>query len=101
MREFVWLERDGRMVGRFIGDDGPDNSSELPFPRIMSDQIEIQSMADGKVYTSKAELRRSYRQQGYIEVGNEDVTQHVKRPKPDRKPIREAVGRAMNRVGLV
>lgn len=74
-------------------------ASDLPFPCVISDQIEIKSMADGQMYTSKSGLRKSYRQLGYIEVGNEE--QKPKAPhKPDRKAIRDSVGRAMNRVGI-
>jgi hypothetical protein len=74
-------------------------ASDLPFPRVISDQIELKSMADGQMYTSKSGLRRSYRQLGYVEVGNEELKPTPK-PNPDRKAIRESVGKAFARAGL-
>ena len=53
----------------------------------------IQSMADGKFYTSKAELRAEYRARGLTEMGNSKPAP-FKKPKPDRKAIRDAVKRA-------
>ncbi len=74
-------------------------ASKLPFPMVISDQIEIQNQVDGKIYTSKAALRQSYRANGYVEVGNEELK--VKRTvKPDRKAIKDSVRRAAARVGL-
>lgn len=74
-------------------------ASKLPFPMVISDQIEIQNQVDGKIYTSKSALRQSYRQNGYIEVGNEELK--VKRTvKPDRKAIRDSVRKAAARVGI-
>lgn len=49
------------------------NRSHLPAPRIVSDSIEVQSMLDGKTYTSKAGLRQTYRAAGVEEVGNEPM----------------------------
>lgn len=73
--------------------------SGLAFPMVISDQIEVKSMVDGQTYTSKSRLRRSYRENGYIEVGNEEQKMPPK-PKPDRKAIRESVAKAMNRAGI-
>ena len=56
-------------------------------------------MVDGKVYTSKEALRRSYRARGYTEVGNEEIKPRPK-PKPDRKAIKESVGKAFARAGI-
>lgn len=55
----------------------------------------LQSMIDGKFYTSKAKLRAEYRAHGVIEVGN-DAQRFTKpkKPKSDRKAIRDAVKRA-------
>jgi hypothetical protein len=76
--------------------------SDLPFPMVISDQIELQGQHDGKIYTSKALLRRSYREQGYVEVGNEWLNKEFSKPKPkvDRKAIRESVAKAKARVGI-
>jgi hypothetical protein len=66
---------------------------------IIGDTVEIKSMVDGKIYTSKAALRASYRARGYAEVGNEELKPAPK-PKPDRKAISESVGKAFARAGI-
>ena len=68
----------------------PAARSALPAPRIMSDNIEIQSMLDGKVYTSKAQLRGTYRSAGVEEIGNEKPKAPQK-VTPDRREIRKAL----------
>lgn len=77
--------------------------SSLPSPMFVRDCIEMQSMVDGKVYTSKAAYRKHLRQKGYIEVGNEYLRNEPKTPEPkiDRKAIRNAVGKSLNRVGII
>ncbi|HWU63577.1 MAG TPA: hypothetical protein VN112_16280 [Ensifer sp.] len=45
--------------------------SSLPAPRIVSDNIEIRSMLDGQMYSSKSQLRGTYKAAGVEEVGNE------------------------------
>jgi hypothetical protein len=47
----------------------------VPAPFVISDEIigGIESMVDGKIYDSKSALRRSYKEQGYIEKGNDRV----------------------------
>jgi hypothetical protein len=77
-----------------------DLQSELGAPYFISDNLEslgglngIQSMADGKFYTSKAKLRAEYRARGLTEMGNSKPAP-FKKPKPDRKAIRDAVKRA-------
>ena len=71
---------------------------------VISDNLEsigglngIQSMADGRFYTSKAKLRADYRARGMIEMGN-DKAAPMKKPKPDRMKIKEAVHKAVNAV---
>lgn len=86
------------MVPKHLAGERPNARSRLPGPMIISDQIELQSQVDGLIYTSKSALRRSYRERGYIEIGNEEQKPFVR--KPDRKAIRNAVGKAMNRVGI-
>lgn len=77
--------------------------SDLPMPMIRLDTTEpLRSMADGKVYTSKAAMRASYKASGnpqgieYTEVGD-DKSFVTPAPKPlkraDRKSVREAVER--------
>lgn len=51
----------------------PVARSHLPSPRFMTDTIEVRSMLDGKMYTSKANLRSTYRAAGVEEVGNDPI----------------------------
>lgn len=63
------------------------SASDLPSPHFISDSIEIQSMHDGQIYTSKSRLRSEYKAHGVIEIGNEK--QPALTPyKADRKAIR-------------
>jgi hypothetical protein len=76
--------------------------SDLTAPMVISDVIMdgVQSMVDGKMYTSKARLRASYKAHGVIEVGNDPARlRPFKRPKPDRKKIRESLEKAVAKVG--
>ncbi|MBX4957017.1 hypothetical protein [Rhizobium lentis] len=66
--------------------------SDLPSPHFVSDTIDIQSMHDGRHYTSKAKLRSAYRAAGVVEIGNEKP-QPIERPKADRKAIRDELRR--------
>lgn len=68
---------------------------------VIGDTMEdgVQSQLDGKIYTSKSELRKTYRKAGVLEVGNDP--QRFKpfvKPKPDRKAIKTAVEKAAARV---
>jgi hypothetical protein len=56
-------------------------------------------MADGEFYTSKAKLRRSYRELGYIEIGNE-VQTPPKRKRADKREISDSVEKAFARAGV-
>lgn len=98
--KWVWFDNGrGRQVMRKVYDAPPPARSELPCPLVITDNIEVQSMVDGKMYTSKAALRQSYREKGYIEVGNEEMKTPPK-PEVDRKRIRESAARALNQVGI-
>ncbi|MBX5157034.1 hypothetical protein HJB88_21160 [Rhizobium sp. NZLR5] len=66
--------------------------SDLPSPHFVSDSIDIQSMHDGKHYTSKARLRSEYRAAGVEEIGNEKP-RPIEKPKTDRSEIRNDLRR--------
>lgn len=75
--------------------------SSLPSPMVIGDTMEegVQSQLDGKIYTSKSELRKTYRRAGVLEVGNDPQRfKPFKKPRPDRKSIKTAVERAAARV---
>ena len=77
-------------------------------PMVITDEMPpTQSMADGKVYTSKAAIRATYKPSGnaegacYTEVGNDPaMLRRQPKPKPNRKTIKAAVGQAFSRAGL-
>lgn len=98
--EFIWIDLgNGRQGLRKVKEETPPARSSLACPMVVSDQIELKSMVDGNMYTSKRALRNSYRARGYVEVGNEEQKM-PKKPKPDRKGISNAVGKAFARVGI-
>ena len=82
--------------------------ARLGAPMVISDEMPpTQSMLDGKYYTSKAALRATYRPSGnaegarFVEVGNDPAMLRPRpKPGPDRKAIRDSVGRAFARSGL-
>jgi hypothetical protein len=78
--------------------------SDLPTPMVITDTMEpVQSMLDGKYYTSKSKLRETYRAAGVTEVGNDpsvtDPKPHRK-PKPSKAEARAAIDKAFSRAGL-
>lgn len=83
MSRGTWVYRDGRVVEKHLAGPliarGP--RSELPTPMVISDHCEVKSMLDGKIYTSKRGLEKSYREGGVICIGNEKQT-----PRAPAKP---------------
>lgn len=100
---YRWFDLgNGRMVYRKAPEPKPGRSA-LPCPGVVKDFDEpVQSMADGKWYTSKAALARSHRASGnphgqdFIELGNEmpQFKEHV----PDAQKRREHVRQALRDV---
>jgi len=73
--------------------------SDLPAPMVIIDTMgPVQSMLDGKLYDSKSELRKTYKQAGVVELGNDPQRY---RPKPkakvDRRQIRDTLHKAKAR----
>jgi hypothetical protein len=64
-------------------------------PGVISDEActPFRSMADGKMYDSKSEYRKSLKAQGYEEVGNEDM-----RPPKPKEPSKEEIVSDIKRV---
>lgn len=91
----TWVYRNGKLVEKFGPDDvRPEPArSDLPFPMLISDEMQAIEHVDGRFYTSKSEFRKVTRANGLIEVGNE-------RPKPRKrssvsdKAISDAVDKA-------
>lgn len=82
----------------------PVARSDLPTPLIISDTIEpTRSPADGRLYTSKAALRSTYKPSGnpqgksYVEMGNDALTAPAAPPKADPVGIDVAIEKAVAR----
>lgn len=101
----TYVHRDGKWVNKETGlVDPPRYPGQICMPRIdTSDSQEpTMSMADGKMYTSKAAMRESYKASGnpqgetYVEVGDDQSYKHQAQAKrkPDDKIISESVDRA-------
>jgi hypothetical protein len=86
----------------------PDNRSDLAAPMLIRDSMDaVQSMLDGKMYDSKRGLRKTYREAGVIEVGDdksytdpERLAERKRLKQASKKKIEASVGRAMSRAGL-
>ena len=84
-QRFVW--RGGWML---VG----DNHRPRPRIHIISDSHEpFRSMADGRVYDSKSEYRRTLKDKGYVELGS-DHDSHS--PRYDEGNIAQDIADAMN-----
>lgn len=74
--------------------------SDLSAPTLITDTMKpVQSMLDGRMYDSKSSLRRTYKDAGVVELGNEKP-KPFKKPKPDRQAIKASVSRAFSQAGL-
>lgn len=78
--------------------------SDLPSPMLIADSMTpVQSMLDGQMYDSKSALRRTYKQAGMVEVGNDPSITNPKprqKPKADRAAVKAAVRKAASQAGL-
>lgn len=93
---YAWIDKgDGRSVFRKVRDHIPTQRSDLPAPRVLRDSFDepVQSMADGRFYTSKRALSASHRAAGFIELGNEELP--VVEHKTDEKQLRDDIRSAM------
>ena len=90
-----------------------DNRSDLAAPMVIRDGMDaVQSMLDGQMYESKSSLRRTYRQAGVVEVGNDSSytdPEKVRSQAPNerkrlkqqsRKKVEAAVGKALSQAGF-
>jgi hypothetical protein len=97
---WIWDESKQDLVPAHLYHRPNKTRSSLPAPMVIGDTMEegVQSQLDGKIYTSKSELRKTYRQAGVTEVGNDPQRlKPFKKPKPDRKAIRTSVEKAAAR----
>lgn len=77
MSRIVFVYRNGEFVEKGGQLDIREQlaRSQFPCPMIITDtQDDIKSMADGKIYSSKSQMRKAYKQAGLIEVGDQAST---------------------------
>lgn len=101
---YAWIDLgDGRQVYRKI-DTQERARSDLPRPMIISDHIDpVQSMADGRTYSSKSALRATYKASGnpdgvnYVELGNEKL-----KPPPIKNvgSVKDSIIKAKQKLGV-
>lgn len=101
MTEYRWFDRgDGRQVYRKVPEARHLNRSDFATPMIIGDFAEpVQSMADGKWYSSKRALAASHRANGnphgqdFVELGNEAMpwVEHKSSEAELRDDVRHAV----------
>ena len=83
--------------------DWPDNhrrpGEALAAPRVVSDVMDpVRSQGNGRMYDSKSEIRKHYRRDGFVEVGNDPARLRPKKaPKIDGKAIMDSVDKAFAR----
>ena len=84
---------DGECV--YVREDySPPERSELASPGLIRDHIEpFQSMADGKLYDSKSAYRRTLKEKGLVELGNDAPLKST--PKPVKDTRRETLHRQL------
>lgn len=70
-----------------------NSRSDLPRPMVISDEVDVASPVSGERFTSKSDLRRHYRANGVIEVGNEMPTPRDNDDRP-LAPIEADVAKA-------
>ena len=80
-----WVYRNGELIPKREAQPlharGP--ASPLPRPMLIRDHMEpLQGMHDGKFYDSKSALRRSYKEGGFVELGNDAPTTPSAPPRP-------------------
>jgi hypothetical protein len=91
----------------------PDLRSDLAAPMLIRDSMDpVKSMLDGKMYDSKRHLRRTYREGGVVEVGDDKSYTDPERlrtqapaerkrlKQASKKKIEASVGKALSRAGL-
>jgi len=85
-----YVQIDGKLV-KVDEDYVPPSKNDAPY--VISDIEPYKSVATGEYITTRSQHRDMLRRNGLLEVGNEDMSKHIKK---DRKPkgIKEAVIRA-------
>lgn len=95
-----WDASRGREVYRRVRKEEPPKRGWGPRLVFMRDECDVVSMVDGRRYTSKSALRKSYREAGYVEVGNELDYVTTPPPPPEPQGVAESVEKALRATGL-
>jgi hypothetical protein len=65
---------------------------------ITDEQEPLMSHADGKIYTSKSRMRGSYRDLGFVELGNDEPSNEPWVEPNRRKNIEETIEKTINQL---
>ena len=68
--------------------------SDLSSPMVVRDIEPYQNMLDGRMIGSRAEHREFIRRNNLTEIGNEDPTKHIAKPKP-KSTRRETIAKRL------
>jgi hypothetical protein len=86
MARATYVLRDGCLVPKGGAFDRRPSlpRSHLPAPMIISDHLpDLQSQLNGQVFDSKSSLRRHYKENGVVELGNDAPTEPTAPPRPE------------------
>ena len=84
----TFVYRNGECVEKYGPLDvrEPPARSHLPTPYVIGDTLpDLVGMHDGKHYSSKSALRKSYKASGLVELGNDAPVTHASNAKPAPK----------------
>lgn len=93
---------DGKKNGRFRWVDGKMvriGEGRLPSHFAGSDEIEVKSMADGKMYSSRSEYYQSLKNSGHRVLEADEVTPSKPEYKPDMGDIKKDIAKTMQSLG--
>lgn len=106
MPRYRAIYRDGKLLAEYDGDElvylaewySAPNRSDLSAPMLMRDHIDpFQSMADGQFYDSKSAYRRTLKERGLVELGN-DAPLQAPPPPPSKTNRTELLHRQLANV---
>jgi hypothetical protein len=80
---------------RVAKNNAPPRRSALPFPMVISDEMDACEQVNGKWYTSKSEFRKIGRSLGLVEVGTEKPKPHVR--STDKREVKQARQQAIKK----
>ena len=94
MTRITYVYREGKWVDKTLVRGGVERRAHF----ISTDSHQpFRSMADGKIYDSKSAYRRTLKERGLQEIGNEDPHKHVKK-QWNMPPVSESIKQAIEEI---